>query len=124
MPEEWQLTFFNTQFSCVYLSREIWRFTDSAERTQWCIDTHEQFHFLLEAEGDDALPAELQGKALLVPRLDRRIQWFDRETSLKVLAAALSGKQGEIPQYLISQDGDLEQIERVSTLLEIMGLSE
>ena len=124
MPEEWQLTFFNTQFNCVYLSRDIWQFADSAERTQWCADTHEQFCFLLEADAAETVPAELQDKALLVSRFDRGILWFDQETSLKVLAAALSGSQGEIPQYLISQDGDLEQIERVSTLLEIMGLSE
>jgi hypothetical protein len=122
MPDEWQLTYFNTQFNCVFLPREIWRNAVSAERAQWCADTHELFLFLLETDADDVAPAELRDKALALTQSDRRIQWFDRNTSLKVLAAVLSGAQGEIPQYLISRDGDLEQMERVSTLLEVMGL--
>lgn len=123
MPEEWQLTYFNTQFNCVYLPREVWRSAVSAELVQWCADTHEQFLFLLEADAADVAPAELRDKALVLPQSDQRIQWFDRDTSLKALAAVLSGAQGEIPQYLISRDGNLEQMERVSTLLEVMGLS-
>jgi hypothetical protein len=38
------------------------------------------------------------------------------------VAAVLSGAQGRMPQYLISRDGNLAQMERVDDLLEVMGL--
>jgi hypothetical protein len=122
MPDEWQLTYFNTQFNCVFLPREVWRSAVSADHAQWCADTHDQFLFLLEAGAADVAPAALRDKALALAQSDQRILWFDQDTSLKVLAAALSGTQGEVPQFLISRDGNLEQMERVSTLLEVMGL--
>jgi hypothetical protein len=55
-------------------------------------------------------------------RDDPRIQWFSRDSSLKELAAALSGNAAGMPRFLISRDGDLGQMERVATLLEVMGL--
>lgn len=124
MPDEWQLTYFNTQFKCVFLPREVWRSAVSAEHAQWCADTHERFLFLLEGDAADVVPPELRDKALALTQSDQRILWFDQNTSLKALAAALSGAQGDVPQYLISRDGNLEQMERVATLLEVMGLSE
>ncbi len=121
MPEEWRLTYFNTQFNCVFLERAFWRQASPADLTQWYEDTHEKFLFLLEGEALSA-PAELREKALMIQPGDVRILWFVRDTSLKELAAALSGNAGEIPRFLISRDGDLGQLDRVATLLEVMGL--
>jgi uncharacterized protein YecE (DUF72 family) len=123
MPEEWQLTFFNTQYNCTFLEQAVWQQASAAEMSQWHADTHERFRFLLEADANHTLPPELADKALLISRSDARIVWFNRDTSLKELAAKLSPVNAASVQYLISLDGDLEQLERVATLLEVMGLA-
>jgi hypothetical protein len=138
MPEEWQLTYFNTQYNCTFLEQSVWRQVSAADMTQWHADTHERFRFLLEADATHTLPPELADKALLISRSDARIVWFNRDTSLKELAARLtpntllpdtnspkllSSETAGSVQYLISQDGSLEQLERVATLLEVMGLA-
>jgi hypothetical protein len=122
MPEEWRLTYYNTQFNCVYLPRDAWQAAGAASWHQWHEDTHDQFRFLLEAGTEQAPPEVFQGKALALSPGDGRILWFDRESSLKAMATALSAGQGEVPEYLISRDGDLSQMERVATLLDVMGL--
>ena len=123
MPEEWQLTYFNTQFNCTFLKLAAWQQASAAERAQWCADTHDRFRFLLEADATHALPPELADKALLISRSDARIVWFSRDTPLKELAEKLSPETVGSVQYLISLDGNLEQLERVETLLEVMGLA-
>jgi hypothetical protein len=74
-------------------------------------------------------PVELAGKARLLKRDDAQILWFTRDSSLKALAAALSSNANNAnqaeevqPRFLVSLDGDLAQMERVATLLEVMGL--
>jgi hypothetical protein len=123
MPQEWQLTYFNTQYNCTFLEQAVWQQASEAEITQWHADTHERFRFLLEADANHTLPPALADKALLISRSDARIVWFNRDTSLKELAAKLSPVNAASVQYLISLDGDLEQLERVATLLEVMGLA-
>ena len=128
MPQEWQLTYFNTQYNCTFLEQAVWQQASEAEITQWHADTHERFRFLLEADANHTLPPALADKALLISRSDARIVWFSRDTSLKELAAKLtpdtvSPETAGSVQYLISLDGDLEQLERVATLLEVMGLA-
>ncbi|MBU1666349.1 MAG: hypothetical protein KKG92_13255 [Gammaproteobacteria bacterium] len=122
MPEEWRLTYYNTQFDCVFLAASAWRQSDAAIYESWAGDTHEHFLFLLEDARPEELPAVLAGRARGIARDDPRLLWFDRRTSLKVLAARLAPPDSEAPLYLISQDGEMGQIERVRTLLELMGL--
>jgi len=122
MPDEWQLTYFNTQYNCVFLERAVWQHASPDQMTQWDADTHEQFLFLLESGEPQPHLAALPGKALLIRRDDASILWFSRDSSLKEMAAALSGNAGVRPRFLISRDGDLGQMERVATLLEVMGL--
>lgn len=121
MPEEWQLTYFNTQFNCVFLAQADWQQASSDQLSQWNEDTHEQFVFLLESAAQVAVPIELAGKALMVRADDPSILWFSRDSSLKVLADALSANAGDAIQFLVSRDGHLGQMERVATLLEVMG---
>ncbi len=122
MPEAWRLTYYNTQFDCVFLAAPVWRQVDAAAYEAWAADTHEHFLFLLEEARPEALPEVLAGRARGIRRDDPRLLWFDRQTSLKTLAAQLALPAGEAPLYLISQDGEMGQIERVRTLLELMGL--
>jgi hypothetical protein len=122
MPETWRLTYFNTQFECVFLDAAVWRQAGAAAYESWAADTHEHFVFLLEDALATELPAALAGRALGVARHDPRLIWFDSQTVLKPLAQRLATMEGEVPRYLVSSDGNLGQIERVRTLLELMGL--
>lgn len=122
MPEDWRLTYYNTQFSCVYLGEQRWRGVAPAEFPAWAADTHDHFVFLLEGARPGEIPEPLAGRCLGVAPDDSRLLWFDRQTSLKMLSDRLAGSDGDAPIYLISRDGDLGQIERVRTLLELLGL--
>ncbi len=122
MPVEWRLSFFNTQFECVYLEERVWRQASAAEREVWAADTHEHFVFLFENARRDELPAVLADRGVGLRREDARLLWFDRDTDLKRLAGQVATGEGDLSRYLISADADLGQIERVRTLLQLMGL--
>ncbi len=119
MPEEWRLTYYSTQFHCVFLPADTWLKTTADDFAAWAADTHEQFVFLLEGASPGDLPPRLAGRAIGLARDDPRLLWFDRDTSLKSLAGQITGHT-EVT-YLLSSDGDLGQIERVRTLLELLG---
>jgi hypothetical protein len=87
----------------------------------WLEDTHDRFMFLFEGAHQEEIPLPLSGRALALAREDSRLLWFDRDTSLKALAEQLAARHDR-PLYLLSGDGDLAQLERVRTLLELMGL--
>lgn len=122
MPEEWRLTYYNTQFACVFLAASAWRRAGAAAYEAWAADTHEKFMFLLEDALPEEIPEVLAGRAQGVGRDDPRLLWFDRQTSLKTLSDQLALPGRETPLYLLSRDGDMGQIERVRTLLELLGL--
>jgi hypothetical protein len=119
MPQSWRLTYYNTQFHCVFLAAADWRRANAAVYATWSDDTHEEFTFLLEDALPEDVPEVLDGRAMGVARDDLRLRWFDRQTSLKTLAEELKGDAA--PRYLLSRDGDMGQIERVRTLLELLG---
>lgn len=121
MPPDWRLAYFNTQFHGVLLPRAVWRALSDEQWQAWRNECHDQFDFLLEAEPGDALPSP--GVTLLSPESDKRVLWFDRATDLKVLGAQLRTKDAGAVIWLISRDADLGQIERVRTLLELLGLA-
>lgn len=121
MPPEWRLTFYNTQFHCVFLPASEWRGASEEQLRQWAEDTHDQFLFLLEGEPQAPVPEVLQGKALCLPEQDARITWFDGQSEIRRLADAVQHSL-EGPSFLLSRDGDLAQLERVRTLLGILGV--
>jgi hypothetical protein len=122
MSQEWRLTYYNTQFACVFLAAPTWRQAGAVAYSAWAADTHDQFQFLLEGALPEEVPPELAGRAQGVGRDDPRLLWFDRHTSLKTLAEQLAARERQVPLYLLSRDGDLGQVERVRTLLELIGL--
>lgn len=122
MPHEWRLTYFNTQFECVWLPASQWQALPTHEYARWAGDTHDTFLFLLQSEGDEPVPQALRGRARCIARDDARLVTFDKSTDLKKLAEIIMQFQDE-PVYLISQDGDLPQLERVRTLLDLLGRS-
>jgi len=123
LPEDWLLTFYNTQYGCVFLDEAMWRDVDDATLENWHRETHEHFVFLLEGAVAAPAPAALGARALVLPRDDARILWFDRATDLKLIKNWLTPR-GDAPpgtRFLLSEDAHLGQLERVATLLELMG---
>lgn len=121
LPEDWRLGFYSSQFNCVYLPAAAWQGAGAAELARWRDDAHSRFVFLLEAVPGQAVPAELADKARAVAADDPRIVWFDRGSDLKPLADRLRSGSEAAELFLVSRDGDLGQLERVGTLLELMG---
>lgn len=120
MPPEWRLAYYNTQFDCVFVRAEEWRACSEAELTEWAEECQAGFLFLLEAESSDVLPASLCAQAVLLATDAPELVWFERGSDLKALAAQLQGRNSATT-YVVSRDADLGQIERVRTLLELLG---
>ncbi len=121
MPEEWRLAFYSSQFSCVWLAPESWNAVAAAEMAAWREDVHSRFRFLLAADETSELPLALADKATFVIPGDSRLVWFDRGSDLKALAEEIREREETPELFLICADGDLGQLERVRTLLELMG---
>lgn len=126
LPEDWLLAYYNTQFRAVYVPYASWSRCPMRELRGWADETQPAFRFVLEAPPGDVPAAEdlaripPGGPFIVVKREDPRLLWFDAGTDLKALAGAI-GVPGK-PLYLFSRDADLAGIQRVATLLELMGL--
>lgn len=121
MPPEWRLAYYNTQFPCVFVPETQWRGVSAETLGQWDEDTHPRFLFLLECSARDSVPEALREKARCISAHDTCITWFDRHTDIKALAEALRHEACSVC-YVLSRDGDLVQLERVRTLLSLLGL--
>jgi hypothetical protein len=121
MPPEWRLAYYNTQFPCVFVPKTQWLGESAETLGQWHEDTHSGFLFLLECSPGATVPKALGEKARCVSAHDGGITWFDRHTDIKALAAALVQETCGV-RYVLSRDGDLAQLERVRTLLVLLGL--
>lgn len=131
MPEEWQLAFYQTQFSCVWMENIAWSSADAAERQAWQADVGSGFRFLVganpEADGISAIEFHRDAEALNEGRLvisdsDAGIIWFDMHTDLGELTQRIKDAVGAEPIYLISRDADLDKLSHVSTLLGLLGM--
>lgn len=121
MPEDWRLSFYSSQYNCVFLSAPIWRAVDSADLAAWCDDVHSRFLFLLENDENSALPEALGERFILIDVTDDRIIWFDQNSDLKQLASAIQSAPEDRDLFLISRDANLSQMDRATTLLELLG---
>lgn len=121
LPEEWRLTFYASQFNCVFLPARTWREGAASELEQWCDDVHSEFRFLLQSDEISTPSQTLGDKTKLIDIQDGRIHWFDKESDLKHLVAEIRAADDDTDCYLVSRDGDLGQMERINTLLELMG---
>lgn len=126
MPAEWRLSFYNTEFECVYLPRALWRNTEVASCVSWERDTLAGFRFLLEPSdtaltaADTARLAALGEKAFLLADDAPQLIWLPSKLDLKQLAQDLQSAT-QTPLYLLSARADLAQLQQVRTLLQVMG---
>lgn len=123
LPEDWLLSYYNTQFQAVYLPAAVWQAASAATWAQWLNDTRDGFYFVLEpAETGAAIP--VSGRVLLATPAwqAEHIWWLDEAPDLRSLAERV-GRQaasGE-PLFVFSRSGDLVLLERAATLKQVMG---
>jgi hypothetical protein len=122
MPEEWRLSYYSSQYNCVFLKAETWQQSGPVELAEWRDDVHDQFVFLLEDDENSSPPEALADKAIVIKPTDPRIVWIDRNSDLRKLAAEIRSVSNDKDLYLLSRDGDVAQMERLVTLMELMGL--
>ncbi len=129
MPVDWQLAYYATQFGCIWLPQTRWLAATAKEARQWVEDTPAGFRFLLERPvrmrpGGAGLLALLKPKlGAICPADAGRLLWFDGDTRLRDLPERIErGRHGSEPVYLLSRDGNLAGLERVRTLVALLGL--
>jgi uncharacterized protein YecE (DUF72 family) len=126
LPEEWQLSFYNTQFRCAYLPSEVWRKASPELIDAWLDETQEGFRFVLQAPGsmseEDRLQASrFDGRAVLEGQAD--LVWLEGKPDLRNLAQRmLMAAQGGKSLFLISRNGVLGDLGRVRELMEVLGV--
>lgn len=126
LPEDWRRAFYATQFSCVWLDAGRQRQPDfETQLAAWLTETQAGFRVLLErAAGDQADAPPPDDERVIVcdgPRAGQVI-WFDRGSDLRDLAERIRAALQTPPVYLLSRDNDLGTVERVKTLLQLLGL--
>lgn len=126
LPEDWRLSFYNTQFRCVYLPYPVWYQASDAVVANWLRETQEDFHFVLglpEKQSEDwtrqAFRFGHRGK--LEEGLE--VVWIDPLTSLRELAGRIkqSSETGHI-LYLIAKNDGLAQLRQIGELIEVLGV--
>lgn len=126
LPEEWQLSFYNTQFRCVYLPHALWKNATDAEVAGWLDETLEGFRFVLGASetssAEDAPRARRFGERGM-PEGQLDIVWLEGRPDLRDLAQRMQkAAQGGSPLFLVSRDGALAQLRQVSELMDVLGV--
>jgi hypothetical protein len=123
LPDDWTLSYYSTQFQAVYLPAPVWQAASEDTWAGWLHDTHDGFHFVLEAR--EAAPAQpVSGRVLLATPAwqAQHVWWLDEAPDLRQLAQRITqhAASGE-PLYVLSRSGDLGLLEQVRTLKQVMG---
>lgn len=123
LPEDWLLSYYNTQFQAVYLPVSIWGSASSETWAQWLNDTQPGFCFVLEP-GPQLLPQAASGRALLAtPEWEREhVWWLDEAPDMRALAQRIirQAESGEA-LFVLSRSGNLVLLEQVLTLKQVLG---
>lgn len=122
LPDDWLLSYYNTQFQAVYLPAAAWKSSSDVTWAQWLNDTQEGFHFVLQAEKTDASPAT-DRVVLATPAWEAgHIWWLDEVPDLRKLAQRISRQaQAGEPLFIFSRSGNLGLLEQARALKQVMG---
>ena len=123
LPDDWQLSYYSTQFEAVHLPASVWQTASEATWEQWLYDTHEGFHFVLEP-GDAAPAAPASDRVVLATPVwqAQHVWWLDEAPDLRQLAQRITRQvaAGE-PLYVLSRSGDLVLLDQARALRQVMG---
>ncbi len=126
LPEDWQLSFYNTQFRCAYLHHEQWVDAGDEEVSAWLRETLEGFRFVLGGAaqsnaGEVEKAARFGDRA--VRKADADIYWLAGEPDLRDLAKRMQkAAQSGVPLYVISRDAALGPLTKARELMDVLGV--
>ncbi|MHB1145420.1 MAG: hypothetical protein ACYCZS_11020 [Thiobacillus sp.] len=123
MPDDWMLSYYNTQFSAVYLPAAVWQTASGATWAQWLHDTLDGFCFVLEPGDTGALKPVSERVVLATPAWEAgHVWWLDEAPDLRSLAQRITRQAatGE-PLFVFSRSGNLALMEQANTLRQVMG---
>lgn len=129
MPAEWRPAYFNLRFACVWLPHAVWSQAAPETVAEWLDETGAEFRFLLESAAAET-PEARRRLDCFAPRLGAHcaadhpdLLWFDAGTDLRAFSGELLRRAGaEGATYVLSRDGDLTTIDKVATVLDLLGL--
>jgi len=123
LPDDWMLSYYNTQFQAVYLPASVWQAASKTSWEQWLNDTRAGFYFVLEPAGATP-PQPARERVLLATQAweARHVWWLDETPDLRLLAQRIAQQAatGE-PLFVLSRSGDLGLLEQANTLRQVMG---
>jgi hypothetical protein len=123
LPEDWLLSYYNTQFQAVYLPAAVWQAASAETWQQWLDDTQARFVFVLEPGASGAAFPMSPRVLLTTPAwTERHLWWLDEAPDLRALAGWITQRAaaGE-PLFVFSRRGDLGLLQQVNTLKQVMG---
>ena len=123
LPEDWLLSYYNTQFQAVYLPAAVWQAASDSTWAQWLDDTRDEFYFVLEpADAATARPVSDRVVLATPAWAAAHLWWLDDAPELRALAQRIAqhAASGE-PLFVFSRSGNLDQLERVQTLKQVIG---
>ena len=141
LPPEWRLTFYSNFFNCTSLGYSAWGEAPLEELERWIRDTGESFRLVLEAPQRDLTAQDKTRLDILRPRIglmcnqsgqtlatpwsgDGERVHLTGPTDLKLLAGKLQADASfPHPLYLIVSDANISELEKLKTLLSLLGLA-
>jgi len=123
LPDDWLLSYYNTQFQAVYLPAAVWQAASDMDWAQWLQDTQDGFCFVLEPGDGRCIPPVSARVLLATPAWTAaHVWWLDEAPDLRILAQRITQQAatGE-PLFVFSRSGDLAQLEKVNSLKQVMG---
>lgn len=123
LPDDWMLSYYNTQFQAVYLPAVMWQAASDAIWAQWLGDTQDGFCFVLEPGDAGAVPPVSPRVLLATPAWTAaHVWWLDQAPDLRALAQRIAQQATTgSPLFVFSLTGDLVQLERANNLKQVMG---
>ncbi|HYP67111.1 MAG TPA: hypothetical protein VEP67_02545 [Thiobacillaceae bacterium] len=129
LPEDWQLSFYNSQYRCVYLPKSAWAGCLITDAEMWLKDTQANFRFILEPPENmtrhtATILEAMTGRAFVDDQStdSRELLWFPPAPDLRALGRRIEEAVGQgRTLYLLNREGHLPSLERVRSLVEVMG---
>jgi hypothetical protein len=123
LPDDWLLSYYNTQFEAVYLPATVWQAVSEANWAQWLYDTQDGFCFVLEPGEGTGIPPVSPRILLATPAwTDAHVWWLDEAPDLRALAQRITQQAAaREPLFVFSRSGDLALLEKAKTLKQVMG---
>ena len=123
LPDDWLLSYYNTQFQAVYLPFSVWQAASGATWAQWLRDTRPDFVFILEAGDPVCVKPASERVFLAVPEWEAdHVWWLDEVPDMRALSQFIASQAalGE-SLFVFSRKGDLALLDQVNTLKQVMG---